>query len=72
MNLTIIDFVLWPNTKQKKKILIVMMMGKDLAISVLGNIHLFIRAYLRGGKQVMLGDKNIKCNIKMKYTFRTA
>ena len=49
-----------------------MMMGKDLAISVLGDIHLFIRAYLRGGKQVMSGDKNIKCNIKMKYTFRRA
>ena len=56
----------------KKKTLILMMMGKDLAISVLGDIHLFTRAYLRGGKQVMSGDKNIKCNIKVKYTFRRA
>lgn len=49
-----------------------MMMGNDLAISVWGNIHLFITEFLRGGKQVMLGDKKIKCNIKMKYTSRRA
>lgn len=41
MNLTIIDLVLWPNAKWKKK-MILMMMGKDLAISVL---EIFIHSF---------------------------